>query len=164
LLIKKRGAKTPIKMKTLYPTVRFALLVVIAILAVLVIHAFASPTARPTATPCPPIHDMKFVVQIRGSGGANTFAELKPGQEHQFGVALGHLKAHGGQFNIHYKSDGNDFPCYQLGDEASIKTDKVIVSEAARKAREGESGDPNAMHRVASNIPADIEDVLKTFQ
>jgi hypothetical protein len=150
-------------MKTLYPTVRFALLAVIAIIAVLVIRAFASPTARPTATPCPPIHDMKFVLHIRGSG-TNTFAELKPGQEHQFGVALGKLKTNGGQFDIHYKSDGNDFPCYQPSDQASIKTDKVIVSETARKAREGESGDPNAMHRVTSNIPADIEDVLKTFQ
>jgi hypothetical protein len=163
LLIKKRGAKTSIKMKTLYPTVRFALVAVIAIIAVLVIRAFASPMARPTSTPCPQIHDMKFVLQIRGSG-TDTFAQLKPGQEHQFGIELGKLKTNGGQYNIHYKSDGNDLPCYQPGDEASIKTDKVIVSEAARNVRQGESGDPNAMHRVASDIPTDIENVLKTFQ
>jgi hypothetical protein len=150
-------------MKTLSSTVRFALLAVIAIIAVLVIRAFASPTARPTATPCPQIHDMKFVLHIRGSG-TDTFAQLNPGQEHQFGIALGKLKTDGGQFNIHYKSDGNDFPCYQPGDEASIKTDKVIISEAARKTREGASGDPNVTQRVTSNIPADIEDVLKTFQ
>jgi hypothetical protein len=106
---------------------------------------------------------MKFVLHIRGSG-TDTFAQLNPGQEHQFGIALGKLKTDGGQFNIHYKSDGNDFPCYQPGDEASIKTDKVIISEAARKTREGASGDPNVTQRVTSNIPADIEDVLKTFQ
>ena len=150
-------------MKTLYPTVRFALLAVIAIIAILVIPAFASPTARPTSTPCPPIHDMKFVLQIRGSG-TDTFAQLKPNQQTQFGIELAKLKTNGGQYNIHYKSDGNDFPCYQPSDEASIKTDKVIVSEAARKAREGESGDPHVTMRVTANIPADIEDVLKTFQ
>src|SRR5438045_9783116 len=121
-------------MKTLYPTVRFALLAVIAIIAVLVIRAFASPMARPTATPCLQIHDMKFVLDIRGSG-TDTFARLKQGQEHQFGVELGKLKTNGGQYNVHYKSDGHESPCYKPGDEASIKTDKVIVSGAARNAQ-----------------------------
>ena len=108
---------------------------------------------------------MKFALDIRGSG-TDTFAQLTPGQEHQFGIELGKLKTNGGQYNIHYKKpDGNEFPCYQPGDEgASIKTDKVMVSEAARNVRQEESGDPNAMHRIASDIPADIENVLKTFK
>jgi hypothetical protein len=156
-------------MKTLFRKFGFALLALIAIIVVLAIRGFAQPTATPT--PCPNVQDMSLVLQI-GGPGPNDFVKLKdPNPKKGFDQALKDVTGHGGQYKIRFKSDqGQDKDCYHPGDylggPASIKTDKIITSEAAKRAQAEEGGaanDPNALHRVSSNNSQDIINVLNTL-
>jgi hypothetical protein len=160
LLIKKRGAKTPIKMKTLHPTVRFALLAVIAIIIVLTIHPLTFAT--PTPTPCPPnLPHRNFILKIGGPGNED-YVNVDKGK---LDAALGQL---GGSavYEIRFKSDqGHVKDCYHPGDQVNIKTDRVITSEVAKNASAGGAAvnDPNLMHRINSNDVKDIKTVLDAF-
>jgi hypothetical protein len=155
-------------MKTLFGTFGFALLALIAIIVVLAIRGFAQPPATPT--PCPDVQNMSLVLEI-GGPGPNDFVKLKnPDPKKGFDQALNDLTGHGGQYTIRFKPDqGQAKDCYHPGDHlggpASIKTDKIITSEVAKRAQveEGTANDPNAAYRVTSNNPQDIINVLNTL-
>ena len=75
---------------------------------------------------------------------------------------------HGGQYHIRFlaKEGATPIDPYHPGDHASIKTDKVTMSELAKNASAGESAanDPNVTVRISSNDATDIKAVLDTFK
>jgi len=166
-------------MKTLFGKFGFPLLALIAIIVVLAIRGFAQPTTTPSTTTCPEPHDMLVNVKIGGPGNTckpdNTFLKLKdPNQDptvHDgLNDKLNALAQGGGQYKICFKDkDGNTHDCHHahglLGGPASIKTDKITTSEVARRAQvQGSAAnDPNVMHRLSSNSPTDVANVLNTL-
>jgi hypothetical protein len=149
-------------MKTLSGTVGFALLAVIAIIIVLTIRPLTFATPTPTPTPCPPnLPHRNFILKIGGPGNED-YVNADKGK---LDIALGQLGS-SAVYQIRFKSDqGHVKDCYHPGDQVNIKTDKVIISEAAKNASAGGAAvnDPNLMNRIQSNDVTDIKKVLDAF-
>jgi hypothetical protein len=144
-------------MKTLYGTVGFVVLAVIAIVAVLTIRVFAF------ATPRPALADQKFTLKIGRT--PDDYADVK--SQADFDKALKALRDHGGRDEINFQPNhGPVIHHYHPHHRAGIKTDKVTTSEAAKNAPAGESAanDPNVTYRVTANNPTDVQNVLDTLK
>ena len=145
-------------MKTLSETFAFVILAGIAIIAVI-----SCRTQQLSA-------NQSFDVQI-GDPNAKPpkYVQLKKGLagEGEFRAALAALKGHGGHCEICFlRKDGDQPNCNYCKDiHVSLKTDRIIKSEAANNARAEElaANDPHVTYRVQSNDPADIKNVLDKF-
>jgi hypothetical protein len=140
-------------MKTLSGTFAF---IALAVVAVLTFRAFAQ-SPEPGA-------NKKFVLKI----GRTTEDYVDLRDKTTFDTALTTLGDHGGQYHIRFlaKEGATPIDPYHPGDHASIKTDKVTMSELAKNASAGESAvnDPNVTVRISSNEATDIKAVLDTFK
>ncbi len=146
-------------MKTVSGTFTAVVLAIVAIVAVLTFRAFA------TATPAQTSAHQKFTLKI-GGPTKDDYVDLK--SQDAFDTALKTLGDHGGQYQIRFlaKEGATPIDPYHPGAQASIKTDKVTMSDLAKNAPAGESAanDPNVTVRVSSNDPTDIKNVLDTFK
>ena len=146
-------------MKTVSGTFTAVVLAIVAIVAVLTFRAFA------TATPAQTSAHQKFTLKI-GGPTKDDYVDLK--SQDAFDTALKTLGDHGGQYQIRFlaKEGATPIDPYHPGAHASIKTDKVTMSDLAKNAPAGESAanDPNVTVRVSSNDPTDIKNVLDTFK
>ena len=146
-------------MKTVSGTFTAVVLAIVAIVADLTFRAFA------TATPAKTSAHQKFTLKI-GGPTKDDYVDLK--SQDAFDTALKTLGDHGGQYQIRFlaKEGATPIDPYHPGDHASIKTDKVTMSELAKNAPAGESAanDPNVTVRVSSNDPGDIKAVLDTLK
>ena len=154
LLIKASGVKPVSIMKTLSGTLAFVALTVIAI------GTLPSCHREQVSEECP--IDKKFCLKFGGPTD-NDYADV---DIPKFNAALCALKAD--QYNVRFRATASSTPIPQYVPPcgtASINTDKITTSQAAKNAVAGESAanDPNATYRVYSNNKADIENVLKTF-
>ena len=146
-------------MKTVSGTFTAVVLAIVAIVAVLTFRAFA------TATPAQTSAHQKFTLKI-GGPTKDDYVDLK--SQDAFDTALKTLGDHGGQYQIRFlaKEGATPIDPYHPGDHASIKTDKVTMSDLAKNAPAGESAanDPNVTVRISSNDATDIKAVLDTFK
>ena len=146
-------------MKTVSGTFTAVVLAIVAIVAVLTFRAFA------TATPAQTSAHQKFTLKI-GGPTKDDYVDLK--SQDAFDTALKTLGDHGGQYQIRFlaKEGATPIDPYHPGAHASIKTDKVTMSDLAKNAPAGESAtnDPNVTVRVSANDATDIKAVLDTFK
>jgi len=146
-------------MKTVSGTFTAVVLAIVAIVAVLTFRAFA------TATPAQTSAHQKFTLKI-GGPTKDDYVDLK--SQDAFDTALKTLGDHGGQYQIRFlaKEGATPIDPYHPGAHASIKTDKVTMSDLAKNAPAGESAanDPNVTVRISSNDATDIKAVLDTFK
>jgi hypothetical protein len=147
LIIVGRRVK-PAVMKTLYRTLAFVVLAVIAVV---------------TLIGCPPKHaftEQKFALVIA------PYAEVA--DEGGFKKALKTIKDKGGVCDIKFlPAEGATLDkeyCKHL--DVSLRTDKVTKSEVVTRAAAGEAmaNDPHASYKVQSANPEDIIEVLKTLK
>jgi len=146
-------------MKTVSGTFTAVVLAIVAIVAVLTFRAFA------TATPAQTSAHQKFTLKI-GGPTKDDYVDLK--SQDAFDTALKTLGDHGGQYHIRFLAKEGATPVdpYYPGGHASIKTDKVTMSDLAKNAPAGESAtnDPNVTVRVSANDATDIKNILDTFK
>ena len=146
-------------MKTVSGTFTAVVLAIVAIVAVLTFRAFA------TATPAQTSAHQKFTLKI-GGPTQEDYVDLK--SQDVFDTALKTLGDHGGQYHIRFLAKEGATPVdpYYPGGHASIKTDKVTMSDLAKNAPAGESAtnDPNVTVRVSANDATDIKNILDTFK
>lgn len=161
-------------MKTISGAAGFALLAVVAIIAVFIIRPFAlaTPTPAPTSTltPCSPgFVSKKKIAKPIGGPGPNNYAELKKSQA-DFDNALVKLETNGGQYCIRFLSGAQgarpEEPYDPHHRQASINTDKVTKSEVANTTASDAvaANDPNAINRLYSDSADDIQAVLDCFK
>jgi len=100
-----------------------------------------------------------------GDPAQKKYIELqKEDDDSDFCAALGKIKSHGGDCDADFESKSKPrkhkhYDCSQPA--VCLVTDKVTRSYLAKNAPV--AGDPNVMHRVQSNDPTDIINVLNTF-
>jgi hypothetical protein len=163
-------------MRNLPRTVRFGLIAVITTIAVLVIRALDSATPTPTPTTCQEItnpRNEKFVLEIGGPGNSKYVEFQTPHDANQrhFNDVLNAIETKKrGQYCIRFLGDGPNAqpedPYNPHHTHATIKTDKVTISEVAKNGPVGESAanDPNVTYRVQSNNADDIQQILGTLK
>ena len=142
-------------MKTLYGTVGFLVLAVIAIVTLLSCQTQLGSANR---------RKEKRI----GNPDANppVYVEFKKGED-PFHDALMALKKKKGDCQIFLLKTARDTPVFNYCDQipSHLKTDKIIKSAAANNARPEESiaNDPNVTYRIASTSQEDINAVLNTL-
>jgi hypothetical protein len=139
LLIQAHAVKPSGIMKTLFGTLAFVVLAVIAVVTLI------SCPAKPAFT------EQKFTLH---------FKEAEVPDEDAFKKALTTLKEHGGQYRLRLKHNNKVTDPY---DPLSLKTDKATKSEVANRTAAGEST-ASITYRVTSADPTDIEGVIKTLK
>lgn len=112
-----------------------------------------------------PTSNQNFVLDF-GDPNQSKYVELKNGDDDSdFCTALGKIKSHHGICDADFESKSEPrkhkhYDCSQP--TVCLRTDKVTKSYVAKNAPA--AGDPNVMHKIQSNDPADITAVLDTFK
>jgi hypothetical protein len=152
-------------MKTLSRTFTFAVLAVVAIIAVLSLRAFAVGSNQEI-----PAHKkFKITKPITcGHPGPDGYCQLKVNQQ-AFDGKLNTLKNNGGDYRIKFlcKAGEQYIEPYDHHHHplCVIRTAKVTKSEVANTtATDASANDPNSVHYLYSDYKADIDAVLACFK
>jgi len=142
-------------MKTLFGTFAFVALAVIAIVTL------PGCEQKQVSEEC--LTDKKFFLKFGGPTD-NDYADVDTAK---FNAALCALKPD--QYDVRFLATASSTPIPHYVPPcgtASINTDKITTSEAAKNAPAGESAanDPNATYHVKSNNLAEIKAVLEAFK
>src|SRR5437868_14628907 len=152
-------------MKTLSRTFTFAVLAVVAIIAVLGLRAFAVGSNQEI-----PAHKkFKITKPITcGHPGPDGYCQLKTSQQ-AFDGKLNTLKNNGGDYHIKFLCKAGEQPIEPYDHHhhplCVIRTAKVTKSEVANTtATDASANDPNSVHYLYSDYQADIDAVLACFK
>ena len=153
-------------MKTLSRTFTFAVLAVVAIIAVLSLRAFAVGSNQEI-----PAHKkLKIIKSITcGHPGPDGYCQLKTSQQ-AFDGKLNTLKNNGGDYHIKFLCKAGEQPIEPYDHHhhplCVIRIAKVTKSEGPNIAAADASAanDPNAVNHLYSNNQADIDAVLACFK
>jgi hypothetical protein len=153
-------------MKTLSRTFTFAVLAVVAIIAVLGLRAFAVGSNQEI-----PAHKkFKITKPITcGNPGPDGYCQLKISPQ-AFDAKLNTLKNNGGDYHIKFLCKAGEQPIEPYDHHhhplCVIRTAKVTKSEGPNIAAADASAanDPNAVHYLYSNNEPDIGAVLASFK
>jgi hypothetical protein len=139
-------------MKTLSRGIKFVILPIIALAAILTFRAFGQgPSAQP-----PPYTERKLVLTFAKETGVTNETAFKNA-----------LKVLGqDQYRIKYKHHDNTTEEFPPPPTASIKTDKVTASQLAKSAQAGELTPigSNVTIKVTSNNSSDLTKVLQSLE
>lgn len=141
-------------MKTLSGTFLFVVLAVIAIVAVFTFRAFAQPKT---------VGPKKFNLKIGRT--ATEYVDVK--SKDAFIEALKRFGEDQYQIDFldHPGAPIEHYPPLPHSAKTGIKTDKVTISEIAKRGATGESAnDPNVVTHLSADSATDIKSVLDTFQ
>src|SRR5437588_7277079 len=149
-------------MKTLSRTFTFAVLAVVAIIAVLSLRAFAVGSNQEI-----PAHKKFKIIKLITCGhpGPDGYCQLKTSQQ-DFDAKLHTLKEdHRGDYRIKFLCKAGEQPIepynHHNHPRCVIRTAKVTKSEVANTtATDASANDPNSVHYLYSNNQADIDAVL----